>query len=126
MSWTNRRIQKVKPSETLAVKSRAAELKSQGKSVIDLSAGEPDIDTPIHIKEASIKALQAGHTKYTNVTGIIELRKAIAQKLTEENGIKADAQDIVVTNGGKQAIYSLFDVIIEKGNEVVIPSPYWV
>jgi aspartate aminotransferase len=124
--WTNERIGKVKPSETLAVKSRAAELKAAGKSIIDLSAGEPDIDTPSHIKEAAIKALNAGQTKYTNVTGIPELRKAISEKLKTENGISAEPNDIIVTNGGKQAIYSFFDVILEKGDEVVVLAPYWV
>lgn len=126
MKFTNARIGQVKPSETLAVKSKAAELKRNGRSIVDLSAGEPDIDTPQHIKDAALRAMQEGHTKYTNVTGIPELREAISHKLKTENNIKAEPGSIVVTNGGKQAIYSFFDVILEKGDEVLIPAPYWV
>lgn len=126
MKFTNTRIGQVKPSETLAVKSKAAELKKQGRSIVDLSAGEPDIDTPEHIKVAASAAMSAGHTKYTNVTGIAELREALSEKLNLENKIKADPSTIIITNGGKQAIYSFFDVILEKGDEVVIPAPYWV
>ena len=126
MQWTNERIRRVKPSETLAVKARAAELKAQGRSIIDLSAGEPDIDTPLHIKEATEKALRSGQTKYCAVSGILELRQAIAEKLNKENGIAAEAQDIIVTNGGKQAIYSFFDVLLNKDDEVIVPAPYWV
>ena len=126
MKFTNSKIGLVKPSETLAVKAKAAELKKQGRKIIDLSAGEPDIDTPEHIKEAAQAALKAGYTKYVNVSGIPELREAISEKLNRENSIKADANSIIVTNGGKQAIYSFFDVILEKGDEVLIPAPYWV
>ena len=126
MKFTNARIGRVKPSETLAVKSKAAALRQQGRSVIDLSAGEPDIDTPEHIKEAAYTALKQGHTKYTNVSGIAELRSALCDKLRSENSIDAEAESIIVTNGGKQAIYSFFDVTLEKGDEVIIPAPYWV
>ncbi|MCO6432156.1 MAG: pyridoxal phosphate-dependent aminotransferase [Deltaproteobacteria bacterium] len=124
--YLNSRIQRVKPSETLAVKTRAMELKAQGRSIVDMAAGEPDIDTPEHIKEAAVKALRDGKTKYTAVNGIPELREAIAAKLRDENGLEADASTVIVTNGGKQAIYSFFDVVLEPGDEVVIPSPYWV
>lgn len=126
MEYTNSRIRKVKPSETLAVKNKAAELKKQGKSIIDFSAGEPDIDTPQHIKDAASQAMEAGYTKYVNVAGIPELREAISNKLNQENKIKADPASIIVTNGGKQAIHSFFDVILEKDDEVIIPAPYWV
>ncbi len=126
MNFTNSRIGKIKPSETLAVKAKAADLKKQGRMVIDFSAGEPDINTPEHVNLAAVEALKAGYTKYVNVSGIPELREAISSKLNAENGIKADPTSIIVTNGGKQAIYSFFDVILEKGDEVVIPAPYWV
>ena len=126
MEFSNYRIRQIKPSETLAVKAKAAELKKQGRSIIDFSAGEPDIDTPDHIKEGAIQALKNGHTKYVAVSGILELREALSEKLNNENGIKADPASIIVTNGGKQAIHSFFDVILEKGDEVIIPAPYWV
>jgi aspartate aminotransferase len=126
MALTNRKSAQIKPSETLAVKARANELKAKGKTIVDLSTGEPDIDTPEHIKEAANKALREGKTKYTPVQGIPELREAIAQKLTGENGIATEAKQVIVTNGGKQALYSLFDVTLEPGDEVVILAPYWV
>jgi aspartate aminotransferase len=126
MEYTNYRIGQIKPSETLAVKAKAAELKKQGRSIIDFSAGEPDIDTPDHIKDAAVQALKAGYTKYVNVSGIPELREALSEKLNKENGIKADPSTVIVTNGGKQAIHAFFDVILEKGDEVIIPAPYWV
>lgn len=126
MDFTNIRIGQIKPSETLAVKAKAADLKKLGRSIIDLSAGEPSMDTPQFIKEAACRALEEGHTKYTNVAGILELREAIAEKLRKENSIKADAESVIVANGGKQAIYSFFDVILDEGDEVIIPAPYWV
>lgn len=126
MGLTNRKSALIKPSETLAVKARANELKAKGKTIVDLSTGEPDIDTPEHIKEAATKALKDGKTKYTPVQGIPELREAIAHKLTAENGIPTQPKQVVVTNGGKQALYSLFDVTLEHDDEVVILAPYWV
>lgn len=126
MDFVNSRLKRVKPSETLAVKARAAELIAQGRSIIDLSTGEPDIDTPQHIKDAASDALKRGKTKYTAVPGIPELRSAIAKKLTDENGLHVDANSVIVTNGGKQAIYSFFDCVLEPGDEVVIIAPYWV
>jgi aspartate aminotransferase len=126
MGYINKRASKLKPSETLAVKARAAELKAQGVNVIDLSAGEPDFDTPEHIKDAARKALKDGKTKYTDVSGIKELRDAIAAKLKKENGADADFSNVIVTNGGKQALEELFEVLVDAGDEVVIPAPYWV
>ena len=102
------------------------ELKAQGRSIVDLAAGEPDIDTPEHIKEAAYRSLKDGKTKYTAVNGIPELRDAIAQKLRSENGVNVDSSSVIITNGGKHALYALFDVILEPGDEVVIPVPYWV
>lgn len=126
MSAVNKRASRLKPSETLAVKARALELQAQGKRIIDLSAGEPDIDTPQHIKDAALRAMNEGHTKYTAVPGIEALRQAIAEKLERDNGIRTCARDIIVTNGGKQALFELFQVLLEPGDEVVIIAPYWV
>lgn len=127
MTFINRMSRSLKPSETLAIKARAAELKAQGRTVIDLSAGEPDFDTPEFIKQGAREALQQGKTRYTSAAGIIELRQAIAEKLRAENGLdNAEAGSIIVTNGGKQALHEFFAVVIEPGDEVIIPAPYWV
>lgn len=126
MDTLNSRIQQIKPSATLAVKAKATELKRQGREVIDLSCGEPDIDTPEHIKEAMCDALRKGKTKYTDVAGILELRSALSNKFKNENQIDADPSSVVITNGGKQALYELFDVILNEGDEVIVPAPYWV
>jgi aspartate aminotransferase len=126
MEYLSTLAKKLKPSETLAVKAEATRLKAQGMRIYDLSCGEPDIDTPEHIKEGAIKALRDGKTKYTEVGGIKELREAIAEKLTHENGIITDPTAVVVCNGGKQALQQLFEVILNPGDEVVIPAPYWV
>jgi aspartate aminotransferase len=124
--FINERVKQLKPSATLAVKAQATELKKSGRAIIDLSAGEPDIDTPDHIKTACEQALREGKTKYGPVPGQPELRTAIAEKLVRENGLKGDMQSVIVTNGGKQAIAEMFDVTLEPGDEVIIPAPYWV
>lgn len=124
-SYLNDLIQSIKPSATLAVKAKATDLKAQGRSIVDLSAGEPDVDTPEHIKEAATAALKAGKTKYTAVPGIPELREAVAQKFSSD-GIPTTAADVIITNGGKQALYECFRVVLNPGDEVVIPAPYWV
>lgn len=126
MTFLNSLISNLQPSATLAVKTRAGELRAQGKQIIDLSAGEPDIDTPEHIKEAAIQALRDGKTKYTPVPGTPACREAIAKKLTEDNGIATDPANVIVTNGGKQALSELFGAILNPGDEVIIPAPYWV
>lgn len=126
MALTNARARNLQPSETLAVKAKAAALKAQGRTIYDLSAGEPDIDTPEHIKAAAVEALKQGKTKYGNVSGNPELREAIAQKLSTENALPTKTEQVIVTNGGKQALYSLFQVSLEPGDEVIIPAPYWV
>lgn len=126
MTYLNSRIQRVKPSATIAVKTKANELKRLGASIVDLSSGEPDTETPQHIKEAAIRAMNEGKTRYTDVTGIPELREVIAQKFCSENGISTDSKRIIVTAGGKQALYQAIDVILEPTDEVVILSPYWV
>lgn len=126
MSYLNSKALALKPSETLAIKAQAAKLKAAGRSIIDLSAGEPDIDTPEHIKQGALEAMRQGHTKYTAVQGIAPLLQAIATKLTSENEIAVDASQVIVCNGGKQAISQFFEVVLEEGDEVLILAPYWV
>jgi aspartate aminotransferase len=113
-------------SETVAMAARAAEMKQRGISVIALAAGEPDFDTPGHIKQAGIKAIQDGFTKYTPAAGTTELRQAIAAYFKRNNGLDYQPSQIIVTNGGKHAIYNAVLATLEEGDEVVIPAPYWV
>ncbi len=120
------RIEKMKPSATLAMSAKAALLKAQGRDIINLSVGEPDFDTPEHVKDAAIAALQAGFTKYTPVDGIPDLKQAIITKLAKDNGLHYEAKEIIVSTGAKQAIYNLLQVLINPGDEVIIPAPYWV
>jgi aspartate aminotransferase len=122
----SRRVQRVKPSPTLAVTARAARLKAEGKDVIGLGAGEPDFDTPAHIQQAGIDAIKSGFTRYTNVDGINELKDAIVDKFQRDNGIKYDRSQILVSSGAKQTIYNLCMAVLDNGDEAVIPAPYWV
>ncbi|MDZ4784806.1 MAG: pyridoxal phosphate-dependent aminotransferase [bacterium] len=122
----NKRIQSVNESATLAVKEKADRLKALGRKIFNFGPGEPDIDTPQHIKDAAIRALEMGKTKYLPVLGLPELRDAIANKLKSENHLNATASSVIVCNGGKQAIFEALDVILEPGDEVIIPTPYWV
>lgn len=120
------KVEAVKPSPTLAVSNRAAELKAQGKDIIDLGLGEPDFDTPDHIKEAAIKAINNGFTKYTAVDGIPSLKKAVVNKFSRENGLHYQSNQILVSNGAKHSLYNIFQALLNKGDEVIIPAPYWV
>lgn len=120
------RARSLKPSATVAVTSRALELQRQGRKVISLSVGEPDFDTPPHIKRAAIKAIEAGKTKYTPVSGIPELREAISAKFRRENGLDYAPDAVTVTSGGKQALFNAFFALLDPGDEVLIPAPYWV
>ncbi len=120
------RVQRIKPSPTLAVSARADELIAAGKDIISLSVGEPDFDTPDHIKEAAIKAIQSGHTKYTAVDGTAGLKKAIIKKFARDNQLKYDASQIIVSCGAKHSIYNLFAAVLNQGDEIIIPAPYWV
>jgi aspartate aminotransferase len=120
------RVQAVKPSPTLAVTARAAEMRAAGKDIIGLGAGEPDFDTPEHIKEAAIKAINDGFTKYTPVDGTADLKKAIISKFKRDNGLDYQADQILVSCGGKQSFYNLAQAILDPGDEVIIPVPYWV
>jgi aspartate aminotransferase len=120
------RVQQVKPSPTLAVAAKAAQMRAEGLDIIGLGAGEPDFDTPVHIKKAAIAAIEAGFTKYTAVDGIAELKQAIKDKFKRDNGLDYQLNQILVSVGGKQSIYNLCQALINEGDEVLIPAPYWV
>lgn len=120
------RVKRIKPSPTLAVTQRAAELKAQGKDIIGLGAGEPDFDTPDYIKAAAIDAIKAGKTKYTAVDGTPSLKTAIQQKMAQCNQLDYALDQIIVATGGKQCIYNFLQAFIQDGDEVIIPAPYWV
>ncbi len=120
------RMDLLSPSMTIAISTKARELKAQGKDIIAFSAGEPDFDTPQLIKDEAIKAINDGFTKYTSVAGIPELLKAIETKLQKENNLNYKDDEIVVSNGAKQSLFNIFSALIENGDEVIIPSPYWV
>lgn len=120
------RTKRIKPSPTLAVTQRAAELKAQGRNIIDLGAGEPDFDTPEHIKDAAIMALKMGFTKYTAVDGIPDLKQAIIDKFKRDNRLIYNPNQILVSSGGKQSFFNLCQALLNDGDEVVIPAPYWV
>jgi aspartate aminotransferase len=120
------RVQRIKPSPTLAVTALAAQLKAQGRDIIGLGAGEPDFDTPEHIKEAAIAALHAGKTKYTAVDGTPSLKLAIIDKFVRDNGHTFEPDQILVSCGGKHSIFNLLEALLDDGDEVIIPAPYWV
>lgn len=120
------KVRLLKPSATVAVTNRALELQRQGLDIISLSVGEPDFDTPPHVKEAAHAAIRAGRTKYTPVSGIFELRQAIADKLARENGLSYTPETVTVTSGGKQALFNALFALLDPGDEVLIPSPCWV
>ncbi|MFQ5644821.1 MAG: pyridoxal phosphate-dependent aminotransferase [Thiogranum sp.] len=122
----SQRVQRVKPSPTLAVTARAAELRAAGQDIIGLGAGEPDFDTPEHIKEAAIRAIRQGATRYTAVDGTAELKNAIINKFQRDNGLSYQPDQILVSCGGKQSFYNLAQALLNPGDEVIIPAPYWV
>ena len=126
MSIVSNTLKRIKPSPTIAVTSKARELRAAGKDVIGLGAGEPDFDTPDNIKEAAIKAINQGDTKYTAVDGTPSLKKAIQAKFKRENNLSYDLNQITVGTGGKQVLYNAFMATVNKGDEVIIPAPYWV
>jgi aspartate aminotransferase len=126
MTLLSRRITQVTPSLTLSITAKAKALKAQGIDVISLSAGEPDFDTPDFIKESAIEALRKGMTKYTAAEGTIELRKAIADKFKRDQGLTYAPDQIVVSIGAKHSIFNLLQVLLNEGDEVIIPSPYWL
>ncbi len=120
------RAQQLQPSLTLAITAKARQLRAEGRNICSLSAGEPDFDTPAFIRQAASEALEAGHTRYGPVAGEPALREAIAAKLCSENGLPASADQVLITNGGKQALYNLFQVLLNPGDELLLPSPYWL
>ncbi len=120
------RVQSIKPSQTLAITARAKELRAQGLDIIGLGAGEPDFDTPDHIKEAAIQAIRDGFTKYTAVDGTPGLKQAVIDKFKRDNGLDYEMNQILVSVGGKQTSFNLLQALINPGDEVIIPAPYWV
>lgn len=126
MSLISSLVRNIKPSPTLSLTQKAKELQRQGVDIISLTVGEPDFQTPLHIREVAIRAINEGFTKYTEVGGIPELKIAIQKKFAEENELDYDLEEIIVSNGGKQVIYNAFMASIDPGDEVIIPAPYWV
>jgi aspartate aminotransferase len=126
MSIISNSLNKIKPSPTIAVSQKARELRAAGKDVIGLGAGEPDFDTPNNVKNAAVRAIRAGETKYTAVDGTPALKKAIVKKFKKENNLKYSIDQITVGAGGKQVLYNTFMATLNKGDEVIIPAPFWV
>ncbi len=126
MSIVSNSLKRIKPSPTMAVTSKAREMRAAGKDIIGLGAGEPDFDTPDNIKEAAIEAIRIGDTKYTAVDGTPALKKAVQNKFSRENGLSYELDQITVGTGGKQVLYNTFMATVNKGDEVIIPAPYWV
>jgi len=126
MSIVSNSLKRIKPSPTIAVTSKAREMRAAGKDVIGLGAGEPDFDTPDNIKEAAIEAIKRGDTKYTAVDGTPALKKAIQAKFSRENNLSYELDQITVGTGGKQVLYNAFMATVNKGDEIIIPAPYWV
>lgn len=122
----SQRVGRVKPSPTLAITALAAQLKASGRDIIGLGAGEPDFDTPDHIKQAGIEAIQTGQTRYTAVDGTPALKQAIIRKFKRDNGLDFTPKQILVSCGGKQSFYNLCQALLNAGDEVIIPAPYWV
>ena len=126
MKLTAERLDRVSPSQTIAISTKARALKAAGRDVISLSAGEPDFDTPENVKRAAIRAIEAGETKYTDVAGTPALRRAVAEKFRRDSGLDYTPEEIIVSTGGKQVIYNAMVATLDPGDEVVIPAPCWV
>ena len=126
MSFFSKKVTRIQPSPTISITAKAKKLKQEGKKIIDFSAGEPDFDTPDNVKDAGIKAIKEGQTKYTPVNGTKELNEAIIKKFKRENNLVFNPEEITVGCGGKQVIYNALLATIEKGDEIIIPSPFWV
>ena len=124
--FISKRVQAIKPSPTLAIDAKAKALKQKGVDVINFGAGEPDFDTPRNIKEAAIKAINEGYTKYCPVSGNPETKKSIIEKLKKDNGLEYLPEEIIVSCGAKHSLYNIFQTILNDGDEVIIPAPYWV
>ena len=126
MSFFSQRVSRIQPSPTISITAKAKKLKQEGKKIIDFSAGDPDFDTPDNIKQAAVKAIEDGQTKYTPVNGTKELIEAIIKKFKRENDLIFESDEITVGCGGKQVIYNALVATIEKGDEIIIPAPFWV
>ncbi|MGY2195567.1 pyridoxal phosphate-dependent aminotransferase [Pseudomonas pergaminensis] len=126
MNTLNKRLAQAQPSATYRIIDRVAARRAEGATIISLCAGEPDFDTPAHIREAGIEAIRNGHTRYTQVAGVRALREAVAQKFRRENGLDVTWQDTLVSNGGKHVIYNALAATLNEGDEVIVPAPYWV
>ena len=122
----SRRVHQLVPSPTLALTAKASAMRADGIDVVSFGAGEPDFDTPNHIKQAAIEAIRSGFTKYTSVGGVDELKDAIIEKFRRDNGVSYDRSEILVSCGGKHAIYNLAQALLDAGDEVIIPAPFWV
>ena len=126
MHLTAERLDRISPSQTIAITTKARALKAAGRDVIGLAAGEPDFDTPQNVKDAAIRAIQAGETKYTDVAGTLALRKAVAAKFKRDSGIDYKPEEIIVSTGGKQVIFNAMLATLNAGDEAIIPTPCWV
>lgn len=126
MSRISQKVDQIKPSATILVSMKAMELKAQGRDIISLGFGEPDFDTPKHIRDAAIAAIRAGKTRYTQVDGTPELKAAIIHKLRQDNDLVFEPEQIIVSNGAKQSLYNLMVAVLNRGDEVIVPAPYWV
>ena len=120
------RVSKIEPSKTVAIDTLAKQLKKEGKDIVNLSAGEPDFPTPDNVKEAAIKAIRENFTKYTAPSGIIELKEAIVNKFKKENNVGYSTENVIVSCGGKHSFYNIVMSLLQKGDEAIIPKPYWV
>ena len=126
MLQISRRAAQIAPSATLAIDTRAKALKAEGKDVVGFGAGEPDFDTPEYVRAAAHRAIDEGRTRYTPVPGTLSLRKTIAEKFLKDNGLAYDVSQIIVSSGAKQSLFTALSVLVNDGDEVLIPSPYWV
>ena len=126
MTFISDSLNRIKPSATMVITAKATQLKREGKKVIGLSSGEPDFDTPQHVKQAAIDAINSGYTKYTNIEGIPELRQSIVEKFKKDNDLKYDVSNVIVGTGGKQILFNALMSSLNKDDEVIIPAPYWV
>jgi aspartate aminotransferase len=126
VSRISQKVDQIKPSATIQVSMQAMALKAQGQDIVSLGFGEPDFDTPAHIRQAAIAAIEAGATRYTEVDGTPELKAAIIDKLRRENGLHFEADQVIVSSGAKQSLYNLMVAVLNRGDEVIVPAPYWV
>ena len=126
MTLTAARLDRISPSQTIAISSKARALKAAGRDVISLSAGEPDFDTPANVKQAAVRAIEAGETKYTDVAGTLALRRAVAERFRQDHGIDYAPEEIIISTGGKQVIFNAMVATLNPGDEVIIPTPCWV